>query len=478
MYGGKAIIGNIEATQSLFSCYQGLSCPANILQLSARPEQNKLRLMLCKIDAVSEENAIFKRTFVKFETEYLDQYVELDTLTGDIEFHNLTSEFMNGQNFDRCSLEHALSFLMEAIKFKNMFVYSLFTEIVPNNQVQSWQNGVIIANIMKHIEDINLFEKVVKVSGAKFLFSNLTNPSFQLQNAKKLKKVMGIPEEVRAYIKTNKLEHHFAKFQKLSENPNDAKDFVEYLKAAKKLLRYDRYSLERFLDSITGLVENSDLSLRQILGHLIRENYFFGTLGLPTNEAAEWKDCLTMAAAANIPLDKCPQNIFKYHRILAKNVDILNNPRTEEFAEAVSLYSRLEKVMEDEGYIIRPPKSEQELVEEGNVLHHCVASYRDKIIDEKAIVLFCRKIDDPDTPLYTIELDYTPGDTSFSVTQFKKVYDADVLDADLLKMLNKYLLNRRYIIEGGKNLFRKPRTFKPKKGEDVSGATVEEEGET
>ena len=132
--------------------------------------------------------------------------------------------------------------------------------------------------------------------------------------------------------------------------------------------------------------------------------------------------------------------------------------------------------MEKEGYIIRPPKSEKELVDEGNLLHHCVASYRDKIIDEHAIVLFCRKVDEPSTPLYTIELDYQPGDTNFTIVQFKKIYDADVTEPELLKMLNDYLDSRRYIIAGGKNLFRKPRVFKAKKN---SGSTeTEDEDET
>lgn len=59
----------------------------------------------------------------------------------------------------------------------------------------------------------------------------------------------------------------------------------------------------------------------------------------------------------------------------------------------------------DNDYCIVLPKEVQELDIEGNVLHHCVGSYKDNIANGKEIILFLRKMNDLKTPFYTIDLD-------------------------------------------------------------------------
>lgn len=444
-----------------------------VLDLSINPDSNTMRLLEGNRKALEEESPFFGKNVV-FRTSYTGNYVELDMASGKVTFVGLSPDFMVGKSYDNQSIMNAISFEMETIQRANLFVYRLFTEVTQFNSKGYWPVETVAANIMRQLENINVFEQIAKTSGVKFIFNNIGNQDFALKEGKKLKKVMGVPQEVQAYIKSARMDDLFPVFQKLTgDNPNDVKELVEYIKTMKKLGHGEKWGLEQFLKDLSVMVTDvTDIPLRQVLNHLIRENWYFGTFGIPRTELGEWKDCITMAQAANIAVDKFPQNISKYHMLLQKNVNILEHPRKEEFAEAVGLYSRMKKEMAKEGFIIRPPIDEAELVKEGNLLHHCVASYRDKIIDEHCIVLFVRAISDPDTPLYTVELDYAPGDTNFTVVQFKKIYDQDVLEPELLKMLNEYLQSRKPLIEGGKNLFKKPRTFKAKKDEDV---TVTEE---
>lgn len=71
----------------------------------------------------------------------------------------------------------------------------------------------------------------------------------------------------------------------------------------------------------------------------------------------------------------------------------------------IAAFDKLPKVKwEYEDYIFKTPESYEELKKEGRELHHCVASYVDKIIGGEAKVILMRKKDNPEKPYYTIEL--------------------------------------------------------------------------
>ena len=60
--------------------------------------------------------------------------------------------------------------------------------------------------------------------------------------------------------------------------------------------------------------------------------------------------------------------------------------------------------MSSEEYLIRFPHSLNELIYEGSTMHHCVASYADRIIAGTSIIFFMRKADKPDEPYITMNL--------------------------------------------------------------------------
>ena len=59
-----------------------------------------------------------------------------------------------------------------------------------------------------------------------------------------------------------------------------------------------------------------------------------------------------------------------------------------------------------EKYLIRPARSAAEIVREGRVLHHCVGSdsYLSRHNNGKSYILFLRKLDNPEEPYITIEI--------------------------------------------------------------------------
>lgn len=76
------------------------------------------------------------------------------------------------------------------------------------------------------------------------------------------------------------------------------------------------------------------------------------------------------------------------------------NEQYQEFVGNLQQYT-----FSNEKYSIIVPKVVQELDIEGNILHHCVGTYKQNVAKGKEIILFLRKNSDLKTPYYTIDLD-------------------------------------------------------------------------
>lgn len=62
-------------------------------------------------------------------------------------------------------------------------------------------------------------------------------------------------------------------------------------------------------------------------------------------------------------------------------------------------------------YVLILPKTSKEIINEGHVLGHCVASYIPKIVKGQCIITFLRNKNNINKPLYTVELVYTVFNT-------------------------------------------------------------------
>ena len=66
---------------------------------------------------------------------------------------------------------------------------------------------------------------------------------------------------------------------------------------------------------------------------------------------------------------------------------------------------RIEKFeREDDEFMIRVPRALNEIVSEGNTLHHCVGGYTNRVADGGTNILFLRRKSAPGVPFYTIEI--------------------------------------------------------------------------
>ena len=63
---------------------------------------------------------------------------------------------------------------------------------------------------------------------------------------------------------------------------------------------------------------------------------------------------------------------------------------------------------QQDGYLVRPAESAEDIIREGRMQHHCVGAsdmYMTRMAQRESWIVFLRKAEDPETPWYTIEVD-------------------------------------------------------------------------
>ena len=84
--------------------------------------------------------------------------------------------------------------------------------------------------------------------------------------------------------------------------------------------------------------------------------------------------------------------------------------RAERIAKRAPLFQARAEALDKlsfalDGLLIRPCANEDELIAEGNSLHHCVAGYAQNHASGKTAILFIRRADKPEEPYFTLEFD-------------------------------------------------------------------------
>lgn len=143
-----------------------------------------------------------------------------------------------------------------------------------------------------------------------------------------------------------------------------------------------------------------------------------------------------------------PHNFRAMHtrcsEILSQMQEEENRRKREEKARVFNENYQLRTELEFRSgeYLVRQPESMEEIVDEGRKLHHCVAGYTVRHAEGILHILFIRRVSDPETPLYTMELS-----TSGKVEQVRGLRNCDPT-AEAKAFVEQY---KQYI----KKIFRK-----------------------
>lgn len=118
-----------------------------------------------------------------------------------------------------------------------------------------------------------------------------------------------------------------------------------------------------------------------------------------------WNLCKKRKMDLNVPKDKYPQNLVAKHDQLVALIKFEENQELIKKFKARS--EQLEPFAfadEETGLMIFACRSERDLINEGDKLNHCVATYAKRHAVGETAIFFIRRISDPETPFFTLEL--------------------------------------------------------------------------
>ncbi len=122
----------------------------------------------------------------------------------------------------------------------------------------------------------------------------------------------------------------------------------------------------------------------------------------------EYRDYLDMCRRMGYDMKNSfvqyPKDLQKSHDKTARRYEQKKDTLTKRDFAAVyqQLSGRLD--FEKDGLKIVYPDTPDDIVAEGNALHHCVGSYVERVAEEECIILFLRRCADECKPFYTIEV--------------------------------------------------------------------------
>lgn len=147
--------------------------------------------------------------------------------------------------------------------------------------------------------------------------------------------------------------------------------------------------------------------MRRYLKEILKDN---------RERTREYHDYLQMAAGLGYNLDDewvlFPRHMEERHAQLVEEQRERDRKlqkaddaqKTEFYLESMKKHGWKNYEMETENYVIRLPKNIGEIREEGNKMHHCVATYIDRVVKGETCILFIREKERKEEPFYTMEV--------------------------------------------------------------------------
>lgn len=235
-------------------------------------------------------------------------------------------------------------------------------------------------------------EKVIK-AGMKQLARELSSWDQFLKRGTKLHEILGI---TRVNMKMAR-NYDFSKSEiRVLRNDPNGKLSVSEVKALANAAGYLN-ELKKYT------------TMRKITTYLTKEN-----------DPGIWADYLRMAADLQYDMRSksvlFPRDLNKQHDKVANETKVLQNMGKEQQYEKRKPELRKYQYKTSR-YIIKIPDSLQEIIEEGQRLHHCVGTYINSVAKGRTTILFIREVGKEDIPFYTMEIRGT------EVIQYRGAYN-------------------------------------------------------
>lgn len=310
------------------------------------------------------------------------------------------------------------------------FLYknNLFTErsgldlIFKNNKVKCNDNGLFLISLML-MNEYPIIEQFLKM-GYHDLVEGLIKTIYDAQTKDKIyeqiktidmlvnkeatagKKGLRLPSYIQDYLIHRKSDFNdYLFWADIYDITKISKENFDELMQSKEYMQMQFYCR---LDLIPNILKYG-YTMKQLLKYLFQQT--FDTKNQYFYPVELLSDYLDMCDVLNIKADKYPQDVQKAHDDIIKLMNTYKAEKQDEKIEEIALSCefilsesrRKEETKFQKEYTIVFPKSVNDFVQEGINQRNCVGSYAKDVADNKTIVFFVRKKDDPERSFITAE---------------------------------------------------------------------------
>lgn len=329
------------------------------------------------------------------------------------------------------------TFIRRVVFFKNKRLFKLAPEMMQHDAHY----------LAKYLNDIDNIEKLLLTISEDSVRKQVRDRTLTFfDGGKKLKSIVGLPIDIISAIDaygSGDVIHYFQNYVKSGVgNVDEIRKMLEWLDAIKKLNRKRKISWYVNIDSGTisliGEIIALGCSITSVINACSKEMLMYSVDQTFDLDAAlrTIRDTIQMQREIGIDDNYINQNLYKWHFITARNCKILKVSRQDEYLLAAQIINRNSRKVDS--WLIKCPESEQELFDIGNQYNNCLPIYRDKVIDEGAIIYSMYKVDndgnivDPMPPI-TFEVN-----NNLDFIQIKTFNDADVTDPAIINTIKKW----------------------------------------
>jgi hypothetical protein len=351
---------------------------------------------------------------------------------------------------ERVNVNSALAdFMRRFLYCSNKYLYKIIVAYMTENTF--W------TALARYVTHFNNIEKLCNEMSHSAVVKEIIKGKLEFDDTgKKLKSVVGLPIDIINRMDALDISHYMSTIQTCVKNktayPDDVRmmfDFIESLKmiALNKKLKMDEPKIGYMVQYMLEACMNG-VNLRTIVNAVARDLLFFDNIGTAIiyQPALYIRDTIEMLIKMNLPID-IPQNIIKWHYITSRNYKIFKSSRAEEYQSVVQEINNKYSSKVGE-YLISCPKTEQELLEIGNKYNNCLPVYRDKIIDNNALVFSMYNLDNDGNVIEEIPTVTFEVNKSLDFIQIKTFFDADVTDANVISVLKKWQKKMKGVSHG------------------------------
>lgn len=154
--------------------------------------------------------------------------------------------------------------------------------------------------------------------------------------------------------------------------------------------------------TIIELVTTFGYTLVELIDYL--ERAWLGQVLKPDVTLHYLKDYRHLCTLLEVEPERFPRHLQLSHDLMARNVKYKEDEQvSKQFIENTTAYHYLEYAPKNEKFFMKLPTSPHELIQEGEALAHCVASYVQRVASGQTVILFLRQTVCPEIPYITVE---------------------------------------------------------------------------